>query len=62
MAVRSAPKKNYSMEPAAAEEGPRLVTDLPGDALALVLMRLGHGHGRARDIARTALAWPASSR
>ena len=49
------------MEPAAAEEGPRLVTDLPSDALSLVLMRLGLGKGRARNVARTALVCRAFS-
>ena len=33
-----------------------LLTDLPTDVLGLVLVRLGRGQGRARDIARTALA------
>ena len=39
---------------------PSLLTDIPTEPLALlVLVRLGHGHGRARDIARTAfLALP----
>ena len=30
-----------------------IVTELPTDILSLVLVRLGHGTGRARDIART---------
>ena len=33
-----------------------VLTALPTDVLALVLVRLGRGQGRARDIARTALA------
>jgi hypothetical protein len=41
---------------AAAEEGPRLVTDLPSDALSLILARLGLDDGRVHDIGRTALA------
>ena len=33
---------------------PKLLTELPADALGLVLVQLGRGEGRARDIARTA--------